>query len=110
LSDNRSFSREDLVKHGTARRLTDMKDLLRRFYTPCKARVYLDQHVSEKRCVTILKHLLRTRDMMLLSREKNVGGKKITFYQIINRGDVEKLHHMTKSEQDAVWISFGDLS
>lgn len=108
VTDSRPFDREDMARLGTPARLTMLSHRLRALYTPCKARVYLDQPITLQRALTILKHVLRSSGRTLMSRERNVRGKKTTYYQIIGQDDVEKLRHMTKkSEADAGYVAFG---
>ena len=104
--DNRVFSMTDMEKINTSGRMSEIINDLKPFYPPCKARVYLNHFPSERRCVTILRQMLRRKHKTLLSREKNIRGKKITYYQIIDTKDVDKLKNMTKKKKDDVWVSF----
>lgn len=101
-NDNRQFSRIEMRNQDTPGRLRHLVPRLRRLYTPCKARVYLEQPITERRCVTIFRHVLKLRDKRLLARERNVHGRKIIFYQVIDKDDVMKLRHMTKGGQGVV--------
>lgn len=106
--DSRAFNKDDMVRNDTVMKLKEAVPLLERtYYSPCKARVYLN-NINERRAVTILKQVLRKHSMTLLARERNVKGKKMMYYQIIQAGDVHKLHKMTKHGDDAVWVSFGE--
>ena len=101
-SDNRTFCRNDMERLGTPARMEQMKPDLRIFYPPCKARVYVDQGFTYRRCITILKQILRRYGKTLLSRERNIQGRKTIYYQIIDRDRVENLRHMTKHEKDTI--------
>jgi hypothetical protein len=107
LDDNRAFCKGDLEKLNTRDRIRAIKPSLYKYYTPCKARVYLDQDdFTDRRYITILKQVIRSKGKTLLSRERNLQGRKTIFYQIINNDDIEKIYHMTKRGDGVVWISF----
>lgn len=106
LGDNRSFSRGDMQKIDTVARVRALTPELRRFYTPCKARVYLDREPSDRGCVTVLKQVLRKHGRTLMSRERNVQGHKTIFYQVIDPVDIHKLSSMTKRAEALEWVSF----
>jgi len=106
VDDNRAFCKLDLVKLDTVNKLRAIvDDLAGAYYTPCTAKVYL-KDVTDRRAITILKQVLRKHDFTLLSRERNLTGKKVIFYQVIRTDDVHKLYRMTKNGDDMVWVSF----
>lgn len=53
------------------------------YYMPCKAEIYLYKELTPLRAVTILRHVLKTRDIHLSTVEKARGGNKTIWYQII---------------------------
>lgn len=115
IQDNRAFCKTDMQKLNTIEKLKNLLPELRRYYTPCKARVYLEQELSERRCITVLKQMLRPLGKTLLSRERNVAGRKTVYYQVIDQHSVNKLYHMTKHsalnhEDEIVWVSFDNGS
>lgn len=106
LDDRRMFCKDDLDKLDTLRQLDLIVPVLRAYYMPCKARTYLE-NIGEKRAITILKQVLRLHGYILLSRERNVKGRKVIYYQLMGAGDVQKLHHMTKTDGGTgVTVSF----
>lgn len=94
LHDRRMFSKHDLEAFGTVERMSALVPTLSQFYMPCKARTYLDG-INEKKCITILKQVIRLQGTTLVSRERNVHGKKVIFYQLMGSGDFDRLRHMT---------------
>jgi hypothetical protein len=108
MDDSRAFNKEDMQKNTTAEKLRDVTPLLERtYYPPCKAKTYL-RDITERRAITILKQVLRKHCMTLLSRERNIRGKKMIYYQLIPLSAVHKLYRMTKNGDDHAcsWVSF----
>ena len=111
VDDNRLFCRTDMQNLDTPRQVSRLVPLLCELYPPCKARVYLDQPITDRRCITILKQVLRLLGKTLLSRERNINGHKTIYYQVIDKSDVHRLYHMTKRvggthPDDCSWVSF----
>jgi hypothetical protein len=52
-----------------------------------------------------LKQVIRLYGMTLISKERNVRGKKIIYYHIMGSGDFEQSKHMTSRPQ-TVTVSF----
>ena len=55
---------------------------LKKYYLPCKSKLYL-LSLNEKKCITILRQLLKVHNYTLMSKEKYIKGKKSLFYQVI---------------------------
>ena len=94
FNDRRTFSKYDIENFNTVTRMSAIMSELAQYYMPCKARTYLTQP-NAKKCVTILKQIIRLYGFTLMSRERNVNGKKVIFYQIMGSGDYDKLRRMT---------------
>ena len=77
-------------------------DSLSLYYIPCKAKQYLTD-LTEKKCITVLRQLLKIHNYTLFSKEKFVKGKKHLFYQVIPI-QVELL--TTNRTQNQIIISF----
>lgn len=106
IDDNRAFCMADLERHHTIDRILDIRQELNVFYAPCKAKIYLERdHMSLRRCITILKQVVRIYKKTLLSRERNIQGKKTVFYQIIKQDSLEDLRQMTKHDGQQ-WVCF----
>jgi hypothetical protein len=101
FDDRRMFSKYDIENCDTVARMSAMMHELSQYYMPCKARTYLT-NPNSKKCVTILKQIIRLYGFTLMSRERNVHGKKVIFYQIMGAGDYDKLRHMTTRGGDFV--------
>lgn len=95
LADNRMFSKHDLDNLRVAERVVELVPELEKFYIPCKARTYL-RGLDTKKCITVLKQVLRLHHRVLLSRERNVHGKKVIYYNVAERGDEAQQRHMTQ--------------
>ena len=102
FDDNHSFTRENLVDLKTVEKMNDMIDSLSLYYIPCKSKQYLTD-LTEKKCITVLRQLLKIHNYTLFSKEKFVKGKKHLFYQVIPI-QVELL--TTNRTQNQIIISF----
>lgn len=103
--DRRTFSKYDMETHGTVQCVTQLVPQLEGFYMPCKARTYLHD-LTPKKCVTILKQIIRLHGMTLMSRERNLQGRKVIFYQIMGSGDYERLRRMTSRSGGSFTVEF----
>jgi len=81
LEDDRPFSRLELNKIDTIGQLNDMKELLSKYYIPCKARAYLSD-LNDKNIMTILRQCIKTFGFKLHSKEKNIKNEKYLYYTI----------------------------
>lgn len=88
LGDKKMFSKHELHAYDTVQKVSAIKSDLERFYLPCKARIYLDV-MDQKKCITILKQVIRLYQHTLCAKEKNSGGKKIIYYRL------ESMNHPT---------------
>ena len=64
----------------TVKQMNNIIDSLSLFYIPCKSKQYLTD-LTEKKCITILRQLLKIHNYTLFSKEKFIKGKKYLFYQ-----------------------------
>jgi hypothetical protein len=85
LGMHAAFCKCDMARMRTAQRVAGMSDALRRFYLPCKASIYLS-NVSSKRCVTILRQVLKLHHMRLISLERYHGRRKCCHYYVAGDG------------------------
>lgn len=81
LDEDYSFCKADLQRLETVKRINDLREDLCQYYIPCKAKLYLS-HLTEGKCITILRQLLRLNNISTLSKQKYVRHKKTTFYSI----------------------------
>ena len=81
LDDQRSFTKKDLQQFETVKKITENIDLFEDLYLPCKAKIYLSD-LTEKKCVTILRQILKLFKYNLKSTEKYIQGEKMIEYHV----------------------------
>tara|TARA_Y100000817_G_C16845338_1_gene539827 strand:+ start:473 stop:859 length:387 start_codon:yes stop_codon:yes gene_type:complete len=101
INDNHSFTRINLRDLNTVDKINEMEEELRRYYIPCKAKLYLI-NINEKKCITILRQFLKIHNYTLMSKEKYIKGKKNLFYQVIPL----QIDMSTNRDSEKVIISF----
>ena len=102
ISDNHSFTRNNLIDLKTVEKMEENVNELSKYYIPCKAKKYLFD-LNEKKCITILRQFLKIHNHTLISKEKYNKGKKQLFYQVIP----QQIDMLTKNrESEKVILSF----
>lgn len=104
------FTKDDLRARGTPEQVKPLVEELRGFYIPCKYRVYVAPltdaempcEVRVKKCITLLRQILRLHSVYVLSNQVMKFGEKKVHYTIMWP---DRPHHMLKSESD-VTVSF----
>lgn len=81
LDDTKSFTKKELISIETVNNINQHKGLLEEIYLPCKAKIYL-KDLNEKKCITILRQLLRLFNYSLKSIEKYIQSEKMIEYTI----------------------------
>lgn len=81
LDDTKSFTKKDLSIFNSVQKINDNIKLLEGLYLPCKAKKYLSD-LNEKKCITILRQLLKLFKYNLKSTEKYIQGEKMIEYNI----------------------------
>lgn len=74
-----SFSKEDLEAKHILIHIQPIIEEVRTYYIPCKADIYLDDLTIQK-CITILRQISKLFQKVLVSYQKYVHHRKITFY------------------------------
>jgi hypothetical protein len=105
LSDRRFFSKIDMQRNETVRKLTLLVPELRDYYLPCKAKLYLNS-VTEKRAITIFKQLLKLFSHVLLSRERNSRHRKIILYQVVSFAERQAVQRVEVRRDVSVKLDF----
>tara|TARA_Y100000389_G_C17444748_1_gene510860 strand:+ start:101 stop:487 length:387 start_codon:yes stop_codon:yes gene_type:complete len=82
FNDNHSFTKFNLKELDTVNKMGEIVEELKKYYLPCKSKLYL-LSLNEKKCITILRQLLKVHNYTLMSKEKYIKGKKSLFYQVI---------------------------
>ena len=81
FDDIHYFTKEDLEELNTIQKLNEYIPELKKYYIPCKSKIYLE-NINIKRCITILRQLLKNYNYALISKEKNIKGKKYLTYKL----------------------------
>ena len=82
INDINLFTRQNLIDLNTMDKLYEYIPKLKEYYLPCKAKIYLSD-LNEKKCITILRQLLKQYNYNILTKEKTIKSVKYNFYQII---------------------------
>ncbi len=88
------FSRKMITEKNVIEKLNLLMPQLKEYYMNCKHKKYLE-NLDPKKCVTILRQLLRLYDYRVVSMEKYHNGQKFLLYKI-EKIEVEKDNHQKK--------------
>lgn len=103
IYDKNSFNKLNMKELETVKKIDEYKGELRKYYIPCKARVYLDV-IDEKKCITILRQFIKTHGYTLVSCDKSINGNKIKLYRLI---EIDNSKQLKKSpSQGEILVSF----
>lgn len=103
INDKNSFNKLNMKELETVKKVDEYKGELRKYYIPCKARVYLDV-IDEKKCITILRQFIKTHGYTLVSCDKSINGNKIKLYRLI---EIDNSKQLKKSpSQGEILVSF----
>ena len=84
LQDIHTFTKHDLKKNNAVAIFNEtILERLEQCYIHCKAKIYLS-NINEKRLITILRQILKTREYSLASIKKTRNKEKVIFYKIIS--------------------------
>jgi hypothetical protein len=88
------FSRKMINEKNVIEKLNLLMPQLKNYYMNCKHKKYLE-NLDPKKCVTILRQLLRLYDYRVVSIEKYHNGQKFLLYKI-EKIEIEKDNHQKK--------------
>lgn len=88
------FSRKMITEKNIIEKLNLLMPQLKNYYMNCKHKKYLE-NLDPKKCVTILRQLLRLYDYRVLSIEKYHNGQKFLLYKI-EKIEIDKDNHQKK--------------
>ena len=88
------FSRKMINEKNVIEKLSLLMPQLKNYYMNCKHKKYLE-NLDPKKCVTILRQLLRLYDYRVVSIEKYHNGQKFLLYKI-EKIEVEKDNYQKK--------------
>jgi hypothetical protein len=103
INDKNSFNKLNMKELETVKKIDEYKGELRKYYIPCKARVYLDV-IDEKKCITILRQFIKTHGYTLVSSDKSINGNKIKLYRLIETDNSKQLKK--SPSQGEILVSF----
>lgn len=103
-NEEKSFSRFDLDRLKTIEQMALLKDEIYKYYLPCKAKIYINT-LDEKKCITILRQILRLHNYTLSSKQKYIKQKKITFY-VIQKKNTHQSHTILKIDNEKTVLTF----
>ena len=103
FNDTKLFTKQNMIDLKTVEKVNEIVPRLQDFYLPCKSKKYLTR-LDEKKCLTILRQLLKQYNYNLLTKEKCIKGDKFNYYQIIQYSN-KKINTKLQEERKIV-LSF----
>ena len=103
FNDSTLFTKQNMIDLNTLQKVNEIVPRLQDFYLPCKSKKYLTR-LDEKRCITILRQLLKQYNYNLLTKEKCIKGEKFNYYQIIQYSN--KKINTKQQEERKIVLSF----
>ena len=88
------FSRKMITEKNVIEKLNLLMPQLKEYYMNCKHKKYLE-NLDPKKCVTILRQLLRLYEYRVISMEKYHNGQKFLLYKI-EKIEIEKDNYQKK--------------
>lgn len=95
LNDTKSFTKKDLNTFNSVQKINENIKIFESLYLPCKAKKYLS-NLNEKKCITILRQLLKLFKYNLKSTEKYIQGEKMIEYNIYSTFKKEEANNDAK--------------
>ncbi len=103
FNDTKLFTKQNMIDLKTVEKVNEIVPRLQDFYLPCKSKKYLTR-LDEKKCLTILRQLLKQYNYNLLTKEKCIKGDKFNYYQIIQYSN--KKINTKQIEERKIVLSF----
>ena len=104
INDINLFTKQNLIDLDTISKMHEYIPKLKEFYLPCKSRLYLTD-LDEKKCITILRQLLKQYNYNILAKEKTIKSVKYNFYQIIQFSN-KKINTKSTNDERKIVLSF----
>ena len=82
LEDTRLFTKSHMIEINTVDKINELKDKLNEYYLPCKSKKYLT-NLDEKKCITILRQLVKLYHYKCIGLEKSIKGTKSVTYRLM---------------------------
>ena len=103
FNDSTLFTKQNMIDLNTVQKINEIIPRLQDFYLPCKSKKYLTR-LDDKKCITILRQLLKQYNYNLLTKEKCIKGEKFNYYQIIQYSN--KKINTKQQEERKIVLSF----
>lgn len=103
IDDCHSFSKWDLTRYNTISHFEKLIPRLIEVYLPCKSKIYLRTD-TVKRCITVLKQVLKVFGHRLNSYEKTVGKSKVIYYKIAQNITGSELLNLTNNSNQMTLV------
>lgn len=103
ITDTNLFTKQNLIELKTVENITKVMNKLNEYYLPCKSKVFLTT-IDEKKCITILRQLLKIHNYNVTTKEKCIKGEKFNYYQIIEYSN--KKINTKKPDERPIVLSF----
>ena len=104
INDINLFTKQNLIDLDTISKMYEYIPKLKEYYLPCKSRLYLTD-LDEKKCITILRQLLKQYNYNILAKEKTIKSVKYNFYQIIQFSN-KKINTKLTNDERKIVLSF----
>jgi hypothetical protein len=82
LEKKNTFTKQDLIDINFKEHYTQIINMLDDYYLNCKKNIYFT-NINDKKCITILRQILKLYNYSLKSIEKYYNSKKYIMYSII---------------------------
>lgn len=82
LEDTRLFTKSHMKEINTVDKINELKEKLTEYYLPCKAKKYLND-LDEKKCITILRQIVKLYHYKCIGLEKSIKGNKTMTYRLL---------------------------
>ena len=82
LEDTRLFTKSHMKEINTVDKINELKEKLTEYYLPCKAKKYLND-LNEKKCITILRQIVKLYHYKCIGLEKSIKGNKTMTYRLL---------------------------
>ena len=82
LEKKNTFTKKELIDLNLKEKYTKITNLLDIYYLECKKQIYFE-NMNDKKCITILRQILRLYNYSIKSYEKYCNSKKYIIYTII---------------------------
>ena len=82
MEDTRLFTKSHMIEINTVDKIAQLKEKLNEYYLPCKSKKYLTQ-LDEKKCITILRQIVKLYHYKCIGLEKSIHGTKTMTYRLM---------------------------